>query len=145
MAADIDFVRRSVQERAGAADRSALAVRHTLLNRSSGTMKPYSGPSFQDRVGRAAEAKQKALDNLRAKPAVDEEIVAERQAARLKREAAEAEKRAARKAAAEAAKQAKAAAKAEVQSKAASAPAPLSEADKKLARDARYAARKSRK
>ncbi|MEA1015062.1 DUF6481 family protein [Sphingosinicella sp. LY1275] len=106
-------------------------------------MKSYSGPSFQDRVGRAAEAKQKALDHLRAKPAVDEEIVAERQAARLKREAAEAEKRAARKAAAEAAKEAKAAAKA--QSKAASAPAPLSEADKKLARDARYAARKSRK
>jgi hypothetical protein len=108
-------------------------------------MKSYSGPSFQDRVGRAAEAKQKALDKLRAKPPVDEKIVAERQAARLKREAAEAEKRAARKAATEAAKEAKAAAKAEAQSKAASAPAPLSEAEKKLARDARYAARKSRK
>lgn len=108
-------------------------------------MKSYSGPSFQDRVDRAAEAKQKALDKLRAKPPVDEKIVAERQAARLKREAAEAEKRAARKAATEAAKEAKAAAKAEAQSKAASAPAPLSEAEKKLARDARYAARKSRK
>ena len=108
-------------------------------------MKAYQGPSFQDRVGRAAEAKQKALDKLRAKPPLDEKVVAERQAARLKREAAEAEKRSAKKAAAEAAKEAKAAAKAEAQAKAASAPAPLTEAEKKAARDARYAARKSRK
>ncbi len=108
-------------------------------------MKAYQGPSFQDRVGRAAEAKQKALDKLRAKPPLDEKLVAERQAARLKREAAEAEKRDARKAAAEAAKEAKAAARAEAQAKAASAPAPLTEAEKKAARDARYAARKSRK
>jgi septal ring factor EnvC (AmiA/AmiB activator) len=94
-------------------------------------MKSYKDPSFQDRVGRAADAKQKALDNLRSKPPVDEKIVAERQAARLKRETAEAEKRAARKAAESAAKEA------------AVATAPT-EAERKLARDARYAARKNR-
>ncbi len=110
-------------------------------------MKSYKDPSFQDRTGRAAEAKQKALDNLRQKPPVDEKVAAERQAARLKREAADAEKRAAKKAAEQAARDAKAAesaAKAEAEAKAAAVPAPT-EADRKLARDARYAARKSRK
>jgi hypothetical protein len=105
-------------------------------------MKSYKDPSFQDRVGRAAEAKQKALDKLRAKPPVDAAVVAERQAAQQKREAAEAEKRAARKAAEQAAKTAKAeAAAAEL----AARPVPLTDAEKKLQRDARYAARKSRK
>ncbi len=111
-------------------------------------MKSYKDPSFQDRVGRAAEAKKKALDNLRSKPPVDEQIAAERQAARVKREAAEAEKRDAKKAAEEIAKQARAAAaaaKAEAASAAAARPAPPTEAEKKLARDARYAARKNRK
>ncbi len=100
-------------------------------------MKSYKDPSFQDRVGRAAEAKQKALDRLRAKPPVDEKVVAERQAARLRREAGEAEKRAAKKAAQE--EQAAAAA-----AKAAAAPKPPTEAELKAARDARYAARKNR-
>ncbi len=107
-------------------------------------MKSYKDPSFQDRVGRAAEAKQKALEKLRSKPPVDENVAAERKAARLKREAAEAEKRAARKAAELAAKEAKAA-RAEAEAKAAAVPAGLTEAEKKAARDARYAARKSRK
>jgi len=105
-------------------------------------MKSYKDPSFQDRVGRAAEAKQKALDNLRAKPPVDEAVLAERQATRLKREAEQAEKRAAKKAAEQAAKEAKAA---EEAARLAAAPVPLTEAEKKLARDARYAARKNRK
>lgn len=105
-------------------------------------MKSYKDPSFQDRVGRAAEAKQKALDNLRSKPPVDERVLAERQAARLKREADEAEKRAAKQAADEAAKKAKAeAAAAEL----AAMPVPPTEEEKKQARDARYAARKKRK
>jgi hypothetical protein len=105
-------------------------------------MKSYKEPSFQDRAASAAEAKRKALDKLRSKPPVDPEVAAERQAARLRREAAEAEKRAARKQAAEEAKAAEAARKA-----AASAPPPpvRSEAELKAARDARYAARKSRK
>ena len=110
-------------------------------------MKTYKDPSFQERAGRAADAKQKALDKLRAKPPVDEKVVAERQAARLKREEAQAEKRAAKKAAEQAAKDAKAAAaaaKAEEAAKAAAVAAPPTEAERKLARDARYAARKSR-
>lgn len=105
-------------------------------------MKSYKDPSFQDRVGRAAEAKQKALDMLRARPPVDERIVAERQAARLKREAKDAEKRAAKAAAAE---QTAIEAKALAAAERAAVPAPQTEAEKKIARDARYAARKSRK
>ena len=111
-------------------------------------MKSYKDPSYQDRAGRAAEAKQRALDNLRSKAPVDEKIMAERRAARLKREAAEAEKRAARKSAEAAAKAAKAAAAEAARDaapEAAAAPAPRTEAEMKLARDARYAARKTRK
>ena len=111
-------------------------------------MKSYKDPSYQDRAGRAAEAKQRALDNLRSKAPVDEKIMAERRAARLKREAAEAEKRAARKSAEAAAKAAKAAAAEAARDaapEAAAAPAPRTEAEMKLARDARYAARKNRK
>ena len=111
-------------------------------------MKSYKDPSYQDRAGRAAEAKQRALDNLRSKAPVDEKIMAERRAARLKREAAEAEKRAARKSAEAAAKAVKAAAAEAARDaapEAAAAPAPRTEAEMKLARDARYAARKNRK
>jgi hypothetical protein len=99
------------------------------------------GSTFQERIARAAEAKQKALDKLRAKPAVDPAVLAERQAARLKKDAAEAEKRAAKAAAVEEAKEAKAAKAAA----AAAVAAPPTEAELKAARDARYAARKMRK
>jgi len=116
-------------------------------------MTSYKDPSFQDRIGRAAEAKQKALDKLRSKPPLDERVVAERQAARLSRETAQAEKRAAKKAAAEkAATDAKAAAEKAASeareaaaAKLAAVPVPRTEEEKKLARDARYAARKNRK
>lgn len=102
-------------------------------------MKFDKDPSFQERAGRAAEAKQKALDALRAKAPRDPALVAERQAARLKKEAAAAEKRAAKREAAEAAEAARAAPAPEPPS-----PGPT-EAERKAARDARYAARKSRK
>lgn len=108
-------------------------------------MKSYKDPSFQDRIGRAAEAKQKALENLRARPPIDEDVVAERQATRLKREARESEKRSAKKAAEQAVKDEKAAARAEAAAKIAAVKPPRSEAELKLARDARYAARKNRK
>lgn len=109
-------------------------------------MKSYKDPSFQDRVGRAAEAKQRALDNLRSKPPVDEATLAARQAARLEREAAAAEKRAARKAADQAAGEAKvASAVADAAASAAAAREAPTDAELKLARDARYAARKSRR
>jgi hypothetical protein len=104
-------------------------------------MKSYKDPSFQDRTGRAAEAKQKALDQFRSKPPVDEKAMADRQAARLRREGAEAEKRAARKAREQAADEAKAAQTATI----APAPTPPTAEERKLARDARYAARKNRK
>ena len=100
-------------------------------------MKSNAGSTFQERLARAAEAKQKALDKLRAKPPIDPAVLAERQAARLKREAAEAEKRAAKVAAAKQADEAKAAK--------AAADAPPTEAEQKALRDLRYAARKKRK
>lgn len=103
-------------------------------------MASYKDPSFQDRVGRAAEARKKALDMLRSRPPVAEHILAERRAARLEREAAEAEKRAARKASKSAAKEREAG---DAESEAV-VPEPPTDAQRKAVRDARYAARKSR-
>jgi hypothetical protein len=109
-------------------------------------MPPFKD-SFQDRVGRAAEAKQKALDKLRAKPPVDEAVAAERLEAARQREARAEEKRAAKAQQAQAAEtaRAEAAKAAEADAKAAAPPPPPTEAELKAARDARYAARKSRK
>ena len=104
-------------------------------------MKSYKDPSFQERVNRAAQAKQKALDQLRSKPPLDEKLVAERRVARERPEEAEAERRAAKKAQEQASREAKEAEAAKV----AAAPAPPTEEERKRARDARYAARKSRK
>jgi hypothetical protein len=98
-------------------------------------MRSYKGPSYQDRVGRAAVAKQAALDRLKARPPVDEAALAERRAAGLARAEDEKQARAAKRAAAD-----RAAAAAPVPE-----PEPATEAELKAARDARYAARKSRK
>jgi hypothetical protein len=119
-------------------------------------MAAYKNPSFQERAALSAEAKKKALDKLRAKPPVDPQVAAELKAARLAREAAEAEARAAKKAAIEQARidaeEAKAAKVAEAAAAAEAAKAKLAaslrvpnEAERKAARDARYAARKNRK
>ena len=119
----------------------------------------YKEPSFQDRTAAAAKAKQKALDLLRAKPAVDPaELEARRQAqeardqALAEQRAAKADALAAAKAEKLAKKQAEAQRKAEEQAAAAEAAAlkearlkPPSAAEMKAARDARYAARKARK
>ncbi|HEX9947091.1 MAG TPA: DUF6481 family protein [Allosphingosinicella sp.] len=109
-------------------------------------MPPFKD-SFQDRVGRAAEAKQKALDKLRSKPPVDPEVAAARQEAGRQREARAEEKRAAKAEKAQAAEAARveAARAAEAEAKASAVPPPPTEAELKAARDARYAARKSRK
>jgi len=104
-------------------------------------MKSNHNPSLQDRLAGAAQAKQKALDKLRSKPPLDEKIVAAREEARLKREAADREKRAAKIARDAAAAEAKAVEAA----KAAAVAAPPSEEELKAARDARYAARKKRR
>jgi hypothetical protein len=104
-------------------------------------MKSNHNPSLQDRLSAAAQSRQKALDNLRSKPPVDEKIVAARQEARLKREAAQSEKRAAKAAEEAAAAELKAAEAARAKAFA----APPTAAEMKAARDARYAARKTRK
>jgi hypothetical protein len=97
--------------------------------------------TFQDRAAQAAEAKQKALEQLKSRPPVDEETAAERAAAGREKEAAKAEKAAGKKVEKNAAKDA---ATADAAAKAAAA-APKSEAELKAARDARYAKRKARK
>jgi hypothetical protein len=104
-------------------------------------MKSYKDASFQDRLGRAAEAKNKALEQLRSKPPMDADVAAERKAASLKREAAKADKAAAK----EAARQAETDASAADASAKAATPPPPSEAERKAARDAKYAARKKRR
>ena len=101
-------------------------------------MKSFKDPSFEQRVGQAADARKKALEQLRAKSPLDEEQVAARVAANAQKEAARAEKAAAKKKAA--ADEAAAAAVA-----AAAMPVQLTEAEKKARGDARYAARKNRK
>lgn len=106
-------------------------------------MASYKDPSFQERTALAAKAREKALKALAAKPALDPAIVAEREAARLAREAAAAEKSAARKAEIAQAKADKKAA-AEAALAASQKPVPT-EAELKAARDQRYAARKNRK
>ncbi len=101
----------------------------------------FKNPSFQERIGSAADAKKKALEQLRSRPPVDEEVQAERLEKSREREAKGAEKSASRKAAQQAAKDGKAA---EAAAKAA-IPLPPTDAERKAARDARYAARKARK
>ncbi len=56
-------------------------------------MPPFKDPGFHERATLARDAKLKALEKLRAKPPVDEAVLAERRAAAEAREAAEAEKR----------------------------------------------------
>jgi hypothetical protein len=107
-------------------------------------MPPFKD-SFQDRVGQAAEAKRKALEKLKSKPPLDPAVAEARAEAARQREAKAEEKRAAKAEAARAAEEAKAAEAAKSAEAAASAPKALTEAEKKAARDARYAARKSRK
>ena len=122
-------------------------------------MPSYKAPSFQDRIAAAGLAKQKALDALRAKPPVDEALMAERRQAREARDQAIAIERAAKAEAVALAKAQKAerkaaeqAAEAEKQADGAAAAVvnvarltPGSAAEMKAARDARYAARKARK
>jgi hypothetical protein len=97
----------------------------------------FKNPTFQDRIGSAAEAKKKALEQLRSRPPADPQKVAERQAAATAKQARDAQKSAEREAARQAAKDAKAAE--------AAAPPPPTDAERKAERDARYAKRKARK
>ena len=107
-------------------------------------MASYKQPDFAERTALARSAKQKALDQLRAKPPIDPAILAERQAAAAARDAAKAE---ARRLQIEEREQAKAEKRraAEELAAAIAAKPKLDEAEQKAARDARYAARKKRK
>lgn len=108
----------------------------------------FKQPTFQERAALAATAKQTALEKLRAKPPVDEAVLAERVRVAAAREEAQAKLREERLAAYEqekADKKARAEAAAEAAAAAAAAVAPVMTAEeKKAARDARYAARKGR-
>ena len=129
-------------------------------------MPAFKIPGFQERQEAAAVARTAALAKLQAKPPVDEAVVAERAARRQAKEAAQAAKRAAAMLAKEEAAEAKRqrelqaaldleAAKAAQAAQAAQAKLDATaqkvaerklwtEEDRKAARDARYAARKSR-
>jgi hypothetical protein len=89
------------------------------------TMTSFKNPSFQDRARQAAEAKEKALNQLRLRPDPDQETVALRKEAGARREVVQAKKAIAKKAAAEAAARAKGKARAK-----AAAPVPT-EAERK--------------
>ena len=115
-------------------------------------MASYKDPSFQDRVASAGKAKQKALDNLKALPAADETLMAERRHQWEMREQARSAERNAKAEAAAANKAKKASIKAaelEKEKEAAALKAarltPTSAAEMKTARDARYAARQARR
>lgn len=110
-------------------------------------MASYTDPGLQERRALAQQTRLKALQQLQNKPVVDEAVLAERRVAQLKREEAEAAKRAEHRAAVAqeradrlAKKQAAATA---IENEAAIVV--LTDEEKKAARDARYAARKKRK
>jgi hypothetical protein len=114
-----------------------------LANGNCLFMPSFKLPTFQERTALAAKAKQAALEKLRAKPPVDEAVLAERRAAALARDAAAKIAREEKLAARAAEKARKDAEKAE---RIAATPLPqaLSEEEQKAIRDAKYAARKNR-
>ena len=107
-------------------------------------MKSYKDPPLEERLGRAATAKSKALEQLRSRPPVDAAAVAERQAVRAARDLEKRERRAAKISQAAVKEVTEEAPPPEPAPEAPPAPAP-SDAERKAARDARYAARKSRR
>jgi hypothetical protein len=109
-------------------------------------MAGYKEPGFNDRIAAAATARAKALARLQAKPALDPAALAEQIAKAAEREAAQAAKRAAVQAEREAKRAADLARKQEEAEAALAAIKPeMTDAERKAARDARYAARKARK
>ena len=110
-------------------------------------MAGYKEPSFQDRVAAATDARAKALARLQARPALDPAVQAAREAKAREREAVQAEKRKAdqdKREAQRAEQRVKAQELAEAATTSGAKPQ-LTEAERKAARDTRYAARKSRK
>ena len=87
-----DAERESLKDRSTQVDIPGRAP-PTPRQDSNTSMPAYKDPGFQERRDAAAKAKAAALAKLRAKPPVDEAVLAAKTAARLEREAAEAEKR----------------------------------------------------
>jgi hypothetical protein len=109
-------------------------------------MASYKAPDFNERTAAAKQAREKALAKLRDRPPVDPAQAAERQAARLAKEAAAQERSAARRAEQEQRKvEKREKAAAEAEAKQAAIKPKLSEDEARALRDAKYAARKSRK
>ena len=115
-------------------------------------MPSFKDPSYQDRVASAANAKQKALDQLKAKPPIDETLAANRRQAwearaeMLAKERATKAKAIAAEKSEKAARQAVALAEAEAAAELKAARLkPPGAKEMKEARDARYAARQARK
>ncbi len=121
------------------------------LKRSPVTKPPHTRINFDDRIGAAAAAKKAVLERFLARPKPDDPATLEKQAA-LKavadaRDARAAERKALKDAEAARVAAEQAAKRAEEQRLAAEAKvqAAALEAERKAARDARYAARKARK
>lgn len=108
-------------------------------------MASFKEPSFQERMASAGQARNKALEKLRTKPALDPAEVEQRRAAFEAKEAKAAALRAEKKEARERAIAERKAAALEAATEAASKqPKKLTPEEQKAARDARYAARKKR-
>ncbi|MEN9855690.1 MAG: hypothetical protein RLZZ157_816 [Pseudomonadota bacterium] len=110
-------------------------------------MASFQAPNFQERANLAKQAKLKALETYKNKPAVDPEVVEQRKIAEAAREAArEAKRLAKREEQAQREREKIARKQAELEAIAAAEKARMQkEIADKLARDERYAARKSRK
>src|ERR1700712_228230 len=107
-------------------------------------MSGYKEPDFKERTALAAQAREKALAKMRAKPPVDPAIAAERAARQAAQEAAAAEKSRLNKLAIEEAKAAKQAAKDAAAALAAIPPPPeLTEAERKAIRNPKNAGRQA--
>jgi hypothetical protein len=107
-------------------------------------MAGYREPGFQDRTAAAAKARSAALERLKAKAPIDPAEQARKIAEGQARELAKVAKRDAAKAAKIAEAEAAVAA-AQAAAELIAANVELTEAERKAARDARYAARKQRK
>jgi hypothetical protein len=110
-------------------------------------MASFQTPDFQERAALAKEAKLKALEKLKNKPVVDPAVIEQRKIAEAARELAKEAKRQAKRdeqAQKEVEKAARKLAEIEAAAEAEKARMQKEVADK-LARDERYAARKTRK
>lgn len=108
-------------------------------------MSSFKQPTFQERTALAAKTKQAALEKFRARPPIDEAVLVARREAERVRDAAQLKAREEKMAARVLEKALKNERSTQnVVSDNASSPA-MTEADQKLVRDAKYAARKNRR